>query len=260
MLDKKFIFIVGVHRSGTLLLYNIIRAQEEISGLKRFSCLGTDEGQHCQDLLTTDANLGGAGNFSFHKDAHLTEDDYDSLNITGVDLFNQWKPYWQHLGVDTFAEKSPVNIVRTRYYQKLFPNSYFILIMRHPIINAFATEKFLKGCKYSKGVCRFTNDHLINHWFKAHEIFFNDKKHLKNVLVVSYEQLIKEPLFVILNIQNFVGVNFNKKIFNVFDGNKKYFKKVKDSHYEYKEKVNKYGYDIKNLNKYPKIKELTYEI
>ena len=256
ILDKKFIFIVGVHRSGTLFLYNIIREQSKISGVKKFACLGTDEGQHCQNLLTTDADLGGAGNFAFNKKAYLTENDYNTLNFSGIDLFNQWKPYWENPNANVFAEKSPINIVRTRLYQELFPNSYFILIMRHPIINSLATENFLKGCKSTSYKCHFLKSHLINHWFKAHEIFFNDKEYLKNVLILTYEQLVNEPIYVINNIENFVNIKFNKKTFNIVNGNEKYYKKVLDEYLKYEKKLNEYGYSVYNLNKYPLLKEL----
>jgi hypothetical protein len=251
MENKKFIFIVGVHRSGTSFLHDILREQNEISGIKKNKRLSRNEGQHLQNLIPKDPEFGGSGCFAFHERAHLTENSELLNEYTGVDFYNQWKPYWQNLNSDVFVEKSPPSIIRTRFFQELFPNSYFILIMRHPIINSLATKKF-NGNVYNYDV-----EQLIKHWFKAHEIFFNDKKYLKNYLLITYEQLINEPNYVINNIEKFIDVKFNKKDFNVVNGNLKYFNKVDDSYFKYEEDVYKYGYSMKDLNKYMNFKDLT---
>ena len=49
MQAKKFIFISGLHRSGTSLLYRILKEQDEISGLSKTNEL-EDEGQHVQTV------------------------------------------------------------------------------------------------------------------------------------------------------------------------------------------------------------------
>ena len=50
MQHKKFIFISGLHRSGTSLLYKILKNQEKISGLSDTNEL-EDEGQHVQTVF-----------------------------------------------------------------------------------------------------------------------------------------------------------------------------------------------------------------
>ena len=250
ILNKKFIFIVGVHRSGTSFLYDILREQSKISGIKNSKRLSRNEGQHLQNLISKDPELGGSGGFAFNEKAHLTENSELLNKYTGIDFYNQWKPYWQNLNSDIFVEKSPINIVRTRFFQKLFPNSYFILIMRHPIINSLATKKF-NGKVYNYSI-----EQLIKHWFKAHEIFFSDKKYLKKCLSITYEQLINEPNYIINNIEDFVEVKFNKKDFNIYNGNQKYYNQINDKYYKYKENVNAYGYSVYNLSKYMNFKDL----
>ena len=65
MKEKKFIFLIGVHRSGTSFLHDIIRDQKNISGVKRVKRLSRNEGQHLQNLLPKDPELGGSGGFAF---------------------------------------------------------------------------------------------------------------------------------------------------------------------------------------------------
>lgn len=245
MVDKKFIFIVGLHRSGTSFLHDIIRDQNGISGVIKNERLSRNEGQHLQTLIPKDPELGGSGGFAFNNKSHLTEKSKLIDKIDGMDLFNQWKSHWSDPNSDVFVEKSPPNILRTRFLQELFPNSYFILITRHPIINSFATRKF-NGGMYNYGVHK-----LIDHWFRAHEIFNEDSKYLNRVFSLSYEELTNKPTKVIGDIENFIDVEFSKRKFNTFNGNLKYHSQINNSYSKYEQMLNKYGYSINDLNKYP---------
>ena len=57
------------------------------------------------------------------------------------ELFKQWSKY-QDLRCAYLIEKSPPNLVRTRFLQAMFSNSLFIMILRHPIAVAYATQKW----------------------------------------------------------------------------------------------------------------------
>ncbi len=137
--EKQFIFVVGLHRSGTSLLHAILREHPAISGF-RDTGVPEDEGQHLQTVLPTGLELGGPGRFAFHPDAYMDEHHPLASEKTARLLWEAWRPYWD-VSRPYLIEKSPPNLLRTRFLQKLFPNSWFIAILRHPIAVAYATRK-----------------------------------------------------------------------------------------------------------------------
>ena len=68
----RFVFICGLHRSGTSLLFKSLREHSEMSGFQ-----GTDspenEGMHLQSVFKPSGAYGGAGKFGFNPKARLTE-------------------------------------------------------------------------------------------------------------------------------------------------------------------------------------------
>ena len=68
MNNRKIIFICGLHRSGTSLLYKILKNQSQISGLEETKVV-EDEGQHIQTVYPTALTYGGPGKFGFHEES-----------------------------------------------------------------------------------------------------------------------------------------------------------------------------------------------
>ena len=68
----RFVFLAGLHRSGTTLLARLLASHPEVSG---FSDTGVpaDEGQHLQTVYPAAAVYGGPGRFGFAPEAHFTE-------------------------------------------------------------------------------------------------------------------------------------------------------------------------------------------
>ena len=89
MQEKKFIFISGLHRSGTSLLYKILKEQDEISGLSKTNEI-EDEGQHVQTVYKPAYEFGGVGNFGFDIKARLDEHSELINEINRKKLFNEW--------------------------------------------------------------------------------------------------------------------------------------------------------------------------
>jgi hypothetical protein len=65
----KFIFIGGLHRSGTSLLFKILRDHPDISGFVNTGA-PEDEGAHLQTVYTPPKYLGRAGFFALHSNAY----------------------------------------------------------------------------------------------------------------------------------------------------------------------------------------------
>jgi hypothetical protein len=111
-------------------------------------------------------------------------------------LFEQWSKHWD-LSREYLLEKSPPNLIRARFLQALFPNSYFIVILRHPIAVSMATLKWSHS----------SLDSLLEHWVHCHHLFESDRPHLKRVLVIRYEDLIRASLPTLEQICSFLRLH-----------------------------------------------------
>jgi len=246
MQQHKFIFICGLHRSGTSLLYKILKNQKTISGFKNTTAI-EDEGQHLQSVFNAANKHGGPGKFGFDKDSFLNEKSEIIKKENKYKLFSEWSKYWD-LSKEYLIEKSPPNLVRTLFLQAMFPNSYFITIYRHPAATSLATKKWSKTSHYS----------LIKHWLVCHNQYLEDKKTLKNSLDVNYEDLTdnpKETLKIIgdfLNTQiilseNTIKKGVNDKYLSLWQKNKRsilYKFNIKKAEKEFEVSINKFGYSF----------------
>ena len=71
--------------------------------------------------------------FGFDKRSYLISDDKQRQK-----LFDEWSQNWD-LSKQFLVEKSPPNIIRTRFLQAMYPNASFVTILRDPIAVSFAT-------------------------------------------------------------------------------------------------------------------------
>ncbi len=218
-LNKKFVFIIGHHRSGTSLFHRIIRDHPSISGFKKTN-VRRDEGQHLQNLFEPDSSYGGPGKYIFNKSSYMNERNILANDVVAGKLFNQWSKYWD-ISKDFLLEKSPPTIVRTRFMQKLFPNSFFIKLFRNPLAVSYATRKWSKTDITS----------LLDHTLLGYEILDKDTFHLKNHYSLKYEDFVSNPEIEINKIFNFLGLPKSKIHYEVKTGiNEKYFEEwAKDS-------------------------------
>jgi hypothetical protein len=192
--DHRFVFLAGLHRSGTTLLARLLAAHPEVSG---FSGTGVpaDEGQHLQTVYPAAKVWGGPGRFGFAPEAHFTE--ALAAEPKARRLFEEWSPHWD-LSRPVLLEKSPPNLLKTRFLQALFPGSAFVVIVRHPIPVSIPTARW-------RGTRRY--DRLFAHWLRCHEIFEADLEHLERAHVLTYEQLVRDPEGVLRGIFEFLGLD-----------------------------------------------------
>lgn len=250
MKNKQFIFLGGMHRSGTSLLHEIIRGHEQISG---FSDTGVDEdeGQHLQSVYEPAISFGGPGKFAFDKRSYMNEVHPLATSENAQKIYEEWSPHYD-LSCPYLIEKSPPNLIRTRFFQKLYPNSKFIIIFRHPLAISYATEKWSKTSISS----------LLDHTLKAYEAFFKDMRSLNSVYILRYEEFVKEPQKVIENVFNYLSLdpveithsirsNINDKYFVMWEEDrKKIINRILPNRLvnKFEERVNNCGYSITDYN------------
>lgn len=210
-----------------------------------------DEGQHLQSVFHTAGHYGGPGKFGFDPHAYLTEKASLATGTQAKKLFQQWSRYWD-LSKPVLLEKSPPNLIRTRFLQALFPNSYFVIMMRHPVATSFATQKWSRTSLYS----------LLKHWLLCHDIFAADTTHLGNLLVLKYEDLVRDPHNSLEAICRFVGVpdfscnvkmkpNINQQYFSKWE--KRWNRPIQNLYFRFlenrfEESVRAFGYSLNDTH------------
>jgi hypothetical protein len=193
--EHRFVFLAGLHRSGTTLLARLLAAHPQISG---FSGTGApaDEGQHLQSVYPSDHEYGRPGRFGFAPEMHLTESSPLVSTQSAATLFEEWSPYWD-LSRPLLLEKSPPNLLKTRFLQALYPGSAFVVVIRHPIPVSLATAKWRGTRRYHR---------LLEHWLRCHDLFAADREKLEQVHVLHYEELLHDPAGMLRGIFEFLGL------------------------------------------------------
>ena len=221
--DKNFLFIVGLHRSGTSILHRLLREHPSTSG---FTDTGVreDEGQHLQSIFPSAHKHGGSGSFSFDPQAHLTEESALVNDENKSILLREWGAYYD-LNKKVLLEKSPPNIVRSRFFQALLPQSRFVFIVRHPISVALATRKWSGA----------TITELLLHWHVAHSIMLKDLEKLPNYVLLRYEDFIVSPQHYLDKICDLMNIEHYTAKEKLIDHNKKYFEIWQQEYVDYSE-------------------------
>jgi hypothetical protein len=243
----QLVFLAGLHRSGTTLLARLLAAHPEISG---FSGTGVpaDEGQHLQTVYPAAKEQGGPGQFGFSPESHLTEASTLASPENARAIYEEWSPHWD-LARPVLLEKSPPNLLKTRFLQALYPASAFVVIVRHPIPVSIPTAKW-------RGTRRY--DRLLAHWVRCHALFEADREHLKRVHVLTYEQLVRDPAGVLCGIFEFLELEPIPPSEPVEGGaNERYFRQWKELKRDprmrvqldlvslwYERRVRRYGYSL----------------
>jgi hypothetical protein len=193
-MSRRFLFICGLHRSGTSLLHRILAAHPDISGFHNTGA-PEDEGQHLQSVYPRGREFGGPGKFAFERGAYLSEISPLLTDANREKLFSEWSLHW-NLSKPVLMEKSPPNIIRSRFLQAMFPESYFIFLVRHPIAVSLATQKW----------SHTDLPDLVKHWSLAHQAMLQDRNHLKHHMLLRYEDLVAEPQKQLEAIYRFIGL------------------------------------------------------
>jgi Sulfotransferase family len=196
MSDHRLVFVGGLHRSGTTPLARCLAAHPQVSG---FAGTGVeeDEGQHLQDVYPPARAHGGPGRFALDPAAHLTEASPLLTPETADRLLAAWRPHWD-LTRPVLVEKSPPNLLMSRFLQGAFGDARFVMVVRHPAIVSLSTRKWAR---------LRTLGALLDHWLTAHRIFEADAPFLRRLLVVKYEHLVADPERALAGIAAFLELD-----------------------------------------------------
>lgn len=212
MNDQRFLFIGGLHRSGTSLIHRLLRGHTDTSGFVDTG-VPEDEGQHLQTIFDAAYKLGGPGGFAYRTESHLTEHSALATPENRDKLLREWGA-WYDYEKYLMLEKSPPNLVRSRFFQSMFPNARFLFIVRHPISVALATRKW-NDASFME---------LLLHWQVAYSILLDDLPFLKHAMVIRYEDIIRSPQHSLDKICELTGLDGFTPQEAIEDRNIDYFK------------------------------------
>jgi hypothetical protein len=193
--NYKYLFVCGLQRSGTSILARNIGRLQNCTVFKGTGAI-EDEGQYLQDIYPTNNELGGTGWYGFDPRAHLTENSSLLTAENAARLKRSWHQYWDN-SKQICVEKTPGNLLMARFLQAAFPNSYFVVIKRHPVAVSMANQRWKKS---------MASLHIgFEHWLHCYGIYDEDKKYLRRLYELRYEDYISDPSRYHCEIARFVG-------------------------------------------------------
>ena len=251
--QHRLVFVCGLHRSGTSLLARILGGHTDVSGLEETGA-PEDEGQHLQGVYPPAKVFGGPGRFGFDPRAHLTEASALVTDENRERLIADWWPHWDTTR-PLLVEKSPPNLLKTRFLQALFPDASFVVLVRHPVAVSLATAKWRQTRRY---------DRLVEHWLRCHEVFEEDRQRLDRVHVLLYEDLVRDPSETLSGVLGFLGLQGDPPATELDPGsNRRYFERWRALERSgllwrayfplvtarYERRVRRFGYSLRDLER-----------
>jgi len=197
---EKPIFVVGCCNSGTTILQRSLLSHPNLSGPQT-------EGQDLKDLPSCIKQFIGRQTFrlwatpQFGKAYYLTEDDYERKTAERIAAV-----YEDQIEQGTrLVEKSPPNTLRMRFLQSIFPDAFFVIIVRNGIAvsEGIRRKRLLDPDRQHMEGLRTTIDDAAKQWYYANSILLNDRLHLRNSIVIKYEDLVTDTSRVLSSILNF---------------------------------------------------------
>ncbi|KLE35933.1 sulfotransferase family protein [Aurantiacibacter luteus] len=211
MIPHRYVFVAGLHRSGTSLVAQLLAQHPAIAAITG-APVPENEGCYLQGAIPHTARHGIPGHFATDPAQHHVEGCALDMLATRERLEADWNP-WFPAGAAWRVEKSPVNLTRMRLLQSLYPLAQFVVVTRHPAFVDLAMRKWGIG----------PEDAFSGHWRAAHDTVMEDLTYLHAAMVLRYEDLVSDPECHVAALWAFLGLDpVAPDVAHVRDGNVRY--------------------------------------
>tara|TARA_B100000900_G_C20586090_1_gene719617 strand:- start:1025 stop:2587 length:1563 start_codon:yes stop_codon:yes gene_type:complete len=193
-LDKKVIFVIGLPRSGTTLVEQIISSHSDVSSLGEIQIL--------KKIIHK----------NFYKDNELDKKTFLENSLSNINLIQ--KQFFESLNkintLDITTDKSIENFFYIGFIKIFFPNSKIILVKRNLkdiFLSIFQTDfssPFMNWAYDKNAILDYIQlySDLINFWVKLLP---------KDLYTIEYEKLIQNSTLEIKSLINFCNIAWDPK-------------------------------------------------
>ena len=197
--NDKIIFIIGLPRSGTTLLQQILSSHSEINSGGETDCMTIALSKYGEDLslLTSESKSDELHSKLLHIYHHYKY------------LLNEKYSTSQFIVDKTLNINHQVGIIR-----HIFPKASFIKISRSSTATAWSCFRTF----FSSGLAWSYNIENIKHFFTNEEKLFSHWKSLfsDDILEITYEDLVTTPHKVIQDCTKHIGINFEENMLQFY--------------------------------------------
>lgn len=225
MTSLPLLFVVGVPRSGTTLLRELLSQHprvgitpDELQGIPQLlSSLGTHPDFRSPETLETVSRWVTRSNFQTHMDKKgigfsqsLLADDLERRQVDSWEGFlrcflSQFIPGVDSSGHSYVGDKTPNNLLAIEQIHRCVPNVRFIHIIRDPRDSSLSART-VWGKSLYRAAARWRT--YVDHYFDVIEdLQIADKCHL-----VRYEDLVSSPELTLRGICHFLEVEYDPKM------------------------------------------------
>ena len=198
-LSNKPIFIVGMPRSGTSLL---------------------------EQILTNNSQIFGAGELNFINDSFREAiiNNYDQNDFALISQ-NYLKKIGNFSDKQFVIDKLPLNFIWIGFIKKIYPNCRIIHIYRDPIDNCFSVYKNL----FIKGALQFSYDQndIVGFYdlYRMMIQFWEDQK--INFYSINYESIIESPSQEVKLLFDYLDIEFDHDYLKI-ENNERWIRTASD--------------------------------
>jgi hypothetical protein len=198
------IFIVGMPRSGSTLLDQILASHTQIEGTIELP-----------DIPALARQVGGSEQYlDVRYLGEMSKLGQDSVRRLGQEYLYRTRPH-RVLGRPFFVDKMPNNWLFIGLIRLILPHAKIIDIRRHPLDCGMSNfrELFARGQTYSYDLThigRYYSDYfrLMRHFEQIQQI---------GVYRIIYEQLVECPEEQLRKLSQYLGVDFETQMLRFYD-------------------------------------------
>lgn len=195
---EKWVFIIGCYNSGTTLLSAVLSKHPDISTLPT-------EGAFIANGMATPESFGWVR--MWHKCVDKIEQNNQTSDKNMKNIKSSWG-FWFNKKKSVYLEKSISNAVRIEFLEKNFQPAYFIYIVRngYAVSEGIRRKSNLKKWNVPLSMDEYPIELCAQQWVESDKYVSEKTKYVKNILHISYEELVQDVDVVLSKICNFIDI------------------------------------------------------